>query len=387
MKKYYFLIVLVLILGLALAGCTFLSNIGQAPATEQNGISYLTKNPGSPDLVGLWHFDEGSEATTVADSSGNDNTGYIYGAIPGEAGKFGNALSFDGINDYVLVDDDATLGFGTSDFTVEAWINVKKSALVTYREYGVVNKNSYFQDTPGWGIEVSTWGLDGDFGVICYITNQTSWVSTKCLSVRISSMTADVWHHIAQVRTGTTLRLYFDGELVGMKTHDEIVGDVNNSQPVIIGDHSWGPNFPGLIDEVRIWNRALDEGDIAYNYKNSLRDVKIDIKPDSDPNSINLGSHGVVPVAILGSEVFDAATVNPLTVTLSGADVKVKGHSGNAGSLEDVNGDGYSDLVVQVYTENLDLEIGDVDAFLNAYTYTGLTFLTGKDSIRIVPPK
>ena len=252
MKKYYFLIIVDLIFALVLTGCSLLSNIGQAPATDQSGITYLTKAIDTdPGLVGLWHFDD-----NALDSSVNSNDGEVYGATYVD-GNFGKALIFNGADDYVLVADDATLDFGTGDFTVEAWINVRKSALVTNKEYGVVNKNSFYQGTPGWGIEVSTWGSDGNFGVICYITNQTSWVPSKYLSVRNSSMTADVWHHIAQVRTGNTLNLYFDGELVGTNTHGEISGNVNNSQPVIIGAHSWGPNFPGLIDEVRIWGSAL----------------------------------------------------------------------------------------------------------------------------------
>ena len=114
--------------------------------------------------------------------------------------------------------------------------------------------------------------------------------------------------------------------------------------------------------------------------------LSIDIKPGSDPNSINLGGNGVVPVAILGSETFDAATVNASTVTLAGAAVKLKGKSGNSGSLEDVNGDGSLDLVVQVYTDQLAVELGDAVAVVNAYTYDGLA-LTGSDSIRIVPPE
>jgi len=72
MKKLSYLIVLALILGLVLTGCTLLSNIGQTPTSEQSGITYLTKSPGS--LVGLWHFDETS-GTTATDSSGaNDGT-------------------------------------------------------------------------------------------------------------------------------------------------------------------------------------------------------------------------------------------------------------------------------------------------------------------------
>lgn len=53
--------------------------------------------------------------------------------------------------------------------------------------------------------------------------------------------------------------------------------------------------FDGLIDEVRIWDEAVSDKEIAYNY--SLGDVGIDIKPGSDPNSINPDSNGVVPVA------------------------------------------------------------------------------------------
>ena len=64
MKKYYFLIIVVLILGLALAGCTFLSNIGQIPTNEQSGITYLTKGPpGKPNVFTLYagqHIDVGT---------------------------------------------------------------------------------------------------------------------------------------------------------------------------------------------------------------------------------------------------------------------------------------------------------------------------------------
>ena len=114
--------------------------------------------------------------------------------------------------------------------------------------------------------------------------------------------------------------------------------------------------------------------------------VEIDIKPGSDPNSINPDSNGVVPVAILGSANFDAATVDALTVTLANAEVRLKGKSGNAGSLEDVNGDGYLDLVVQVYTNQLELVTGEGEAVLTGYTYDGLP-IRGSDWVRVVPPE
>lgn len=114
--------------------------------------------------------------------------------------------------------------------------------------------------------------------------------------------------------------------------------------------------------------------------------VTIDIKPGSDPNCVNSDSHGVIPVAILTTDTFDATTVDPLTVMLAGAEVRVKGKSGNAGSLEDVNGDGYDDLVVQVYTKDLELVPGDAIAELTGETYGGIP-IYGSDSVSIVPPK
>ncbi len=127
---------------------------------------------------------------------------------------------------------------------------------------------------------------------------------------------------------------------------------------------------------------AEETVDASINFVVVDVEVEIDIKPGSDPNSINLGSKGLIPVAILGSESFDAATVNPSTVELAGATVRVKGKSGNAGSLEDVNGDGYLDLVVQVYT--IEFAPGDGTADLFGQTSGGL-LIHGSDLIRIVP--
>jgi len=71
MKKLMYLIILALILGLVLTGCSLLSNIGQAPVTGQSGVIYLTKSVPLPgDLVGLWHFSD-----NLTDSSGKGNDG------------------------------------------------------------------------------------------------------------------------------------------------------------------------------------------------------------------------------------------------------------------------------------------------------------------------
>ena len=125
--------------------------------------------------------------------------------------------------------------------------------------------------------------------------------------------------------------------------------------------------------------------------------VDIDIKPGSYPNAINLGSYGLIPVAIFSGEDFDANTVDPNTVTLSGALVARRGKGGEKfmAHEEDVNADGLVDLVVQVVTGEIDaglLEEVEEDGVTYIYAVlTGSTYdgqdIEGEDEIIIVPPE
>jgi hypothetical protein len=116
--------------------------------------------------------------------------------------------------------------------------------------------------------------------------------------------------------------------------------------------------------------------------------VAIDIKPGSYPNTINLGSQGLIPVVIFSSEEFDATTVDPDTVELAGAGVAVRGKSNKyMAHEEDVNGDELLDLVVQVATANLEPDsFQDGYAILTGKTYDGMS-IEGQDEITIVPPE
>lgn len=112
-------------------------------------------------------------------------------------------------------------------------------------------------------------------------------------------------------------------------------------------------------------------------------EVVIDIKPGSFPNSINLGSNGTVPVAIFSDTAFDATTVDPTTVTLASAPVKLKGNGTLMASFKDVNGDGLMDLVVHVSTQALQLTNTDTEAQIEGQTYDGAS-IQGTDSVRVV---
>ncbi len=105
--------------------------------------------------------------------------------------------------------------------------------------------------------------------------------------------------------------------------------------------------------------------------------VEIDIKPGSWPNSINLKSKGLIPVAILTTASFDATQVDSDTVRFAGA-APVRW------ALEDVDGDGDIDLVLHFRTRETDIAPGDTEACLTGQTYDGI-FIEGCDSIRLVP--
>ncbi len=112
--------------------------------------------------------------------------------------------------------------------------------------------------------------------------------------------------------------------------------------------------------------------------------VAIDIKPGDEPNSINLGSGGNTPVAILSSSSFNATTVDPLSVSLASAPVKLKGKGTPQYSVQDVNGDGWMDLVIHIDTSALQLSETSVDAVLEGLTHE-LIPVRGSDTVKIVP--
>lgn len=113
-----------------------------------------------------------------------------------------------------------------------------------------------------------------------------------------------------------------------------------------------------------------------------LATVKIDIKPGSLNNAINLGSGGNVPVAIFSTEAFDATDVIPSSVLLAGAEIRFKG-KGYQANVEDVNGDGLMDLVVHIETTALELSATSEKAVLEGMTYSGL-MIRGSDFVTVV---
>jgi hypothetical protein len=108
-------------------------------------------------------------------------------------------------------------------------------------------------------------------------------------------------------------------------------------------------------------------------------DVSIDIKPGSDPNSVNPKSKGVIPVAVLGSIDFDAIQVDFSTVTF-GTDRSTPAHDGH---VEDVNDDGFMDMMFHFRTQETGIVCGDSEATLTGELFDG-TPISGTDTVNTV---
>ena len=213
-------------------------------ATKQ--VTVQNAPPAPTGLVAAYGFEEASGANAT-DSSPAGSTGAISGAIRSTDGRFGRALSFDGVNDLVNVPDANTLDL-TTGMTLSAW--VRPTALGDWRT--VVMKSR-----PG-GLAYALYAhtdTNRPAGVIQTASEQDARGGA-------SQLPLNAWTHLATTYDGANVRLYLNGALAATRAATGSI-TVSTGALQIGGNSVWSEWFKGLIDEVRVYSRALSADEIA----------------------------------------------------------------------------------------------------------------------------
>lgn len=184
----------------------------------------------------------------VTDSSGAGNAGTVAGgATRTAAGRFGRAISFDGVNDMVSVPDSNSLDL-TGAMTLEGWVN--PAALgTTWRTLVLKEVPGYFR----YALYANT-DTGGPSGHV-FIGSDLDARATPRLAL-------NTWTHLATTYDGAAVRTYVNGALVASRA---VTGTMAASaNPLRIGGNSvWPEWFRGTIDEVRFYNRALSAAEVT----------------------------------------------------------------------------------------------------------------------------
>ena len=165
------------------------------------------------------------------------------------------ALSLRNDTDHVSIPDSDALDL-IDRFTLEAWVNPSR---IVYQEQTVISKPRMVDGT---GVELRTFGKGIGFALNNNAINLVFGGG--------ETINANTWHHVAATYEGTMAKVFIDGIPVSTNVFSSHLRFLNSSTPLTIGqkDRVDGPlvaSFLGLIDEVRVWNRALSQAELQTN--------------------------------------------------------------------------------------------------------------------------
>lgn len=214
-------------------------------AELQHSINLYVEPAG---LTGYWPMNEGT-GPTVHDASGNNDDGTTVNSPSWVTGKIGDALSFNGTNQYVAINNFSAGPAINGTQTISAWFFLNSTSstqdiATIYNGGSAANQLRINSDT----LQVSSWGG----------TNLVN--SSKAVS-------ANFWHQAVFTYNGSVADIYLDGNLVGQSTNTPQSGA---SSKFYIGTYGTGEYFNGDIDEVKVFNRALSQDEVTANYEAGL---------------------------------------------------------------------------------------------------------------------
>lgn len=220
-------------------------------ALSESEIAELAGSAGAGDLVLRYTFDaDGPE--TATDSSGYGNDGAFIGAQVAGNGMVASGAAFDGTDDYVRVASSASLM--PEAVTISAW--VRFDSRPTEVADLVFKRNLDLNDNESYALQIQAGG-----GMRFVLGNGAQ--------TRLDSAPMGVgeWHHVAATFARPDMKIYVDGALAGTAVHDHGLAH-NPATDLLVGarDHAVAPlsSFAhGMLDDVRIYRRALGAGEVA----------------------------------------------------------------------------------------------------------------------------
>jgi len=254
MKVDIIMAVLVSAVFLIMVGC------GKKGSEEVKKVSAAKSEAVTDDLISYWTFDKDDITGDKAKDVWGNQDAFMKGDPKIVTGKIGDALEFDG-NDYLLITDDITAAkLPKREMTAEVW--VYPGHFIEWGGYiGAVQDNGGFEK--GWilgtnhqfSFAVSTDGADDGDGVLTYLKTEV--------------FDPDKWYHVVGTYDGKKMKIYINGKLEN--TSEVQSGDINYPENLLFTIGIYKDNdeqFPhkGIIDEVRLYERALSEDEVVQNY-------------------------------------------------------------------------------------------------------------------------
>lgn len=219
-------------------------------------------------LVGYWSLDaEDENSGTFYDRSGNGNDGTGRNVTSDDltTGKIKEAVDFDGSTEEIQVADDPSIQL-TGAFTVSAYVNARNWSAGSSTGRTIVEKYNYnFGTYIGW--ELGRQFLSGS--LMQFVVTNAGSIVVASGSISDADM-VNQWVHLVGVYTpSTSLKIYKDGVLLAQQTTSVPASFVDSGTGLSIGQRSDNDTqgyWDGLIDEVRLYNRALSADEVANLY-------------------------------------------------------------------------------------------------------------------------
>ncbi len=239
---------------------------------DSDGIPNLIDYRLGIDLAAFWSFDD--EGPIATDASGNANHGTLLYGTARTNGIAGGAIALDGLDDRVHVPHSPSIDLGATnaDYSVAFWVNLQEGPTGQWR--CLVHKGASPNERT-----FAIWTVPNTTGLHPRISTAADWNEGVW---ETAPLAVGKWTHVACVKSNDQFLVYLDGRLDGSDALS--AASVSNGGPLAIGDDDWYPGTRCLLDEMRLYSRALSATEIQALVRSAsdvpFKDMALWLKAD-----------------------------------------------------------------------------------------------------------